>query len=172
MGTQRQAHDDPVETLQTLLQTASTLVRSLSGDPEFLRLVSAFERIPSQDRSVILGVLEREVEMRRTVGGAPADLTGLQVLKPNPNARLYVRVFQKAATELPGDHDDLVLSTLQTARVLTLVLAPSMFARWRAAALEAFTLLEPEELDAARRVFDELVLIGDEAAARQSRESG
>jgi len=168
MATEEHPEGDPLAALAALLAGASALAQRLGDAPELMRLLRVFERIPAPDRSVILGVLEREVEMRRMVGGAQPDLTGLQLVKANPNARLYVRVFQQPATRLPDDHDELVISTFQTARLLSLVVAPSMFPKWRAAALEAFTLLEPEELEAACRVFDELVALGREAATAAS----
>jgi hypothetical protein len=159
--------DTPFASLLHLLRAASDLVQRAATDPQLTRMLRIFDRIPDGDREILLDVLEREVEMRRVVGDAPPTLTGLELLRPNPNARLYMRVYGHTATPVEAeatDHHDLVASTMQTTRILGLILAPTMFDRWRAAAVEAFTRLEPAELEAARRVFDELVVMGAEAA--------
>src|SRR5262245_56768448 len=80
-----------LETLRTLLESASMLLSEMAGDPLFARLTQVFAHIPVGDREAILGILEREVQARMTAEAA-SDLTGLS-LRPNPAARLYTRVL-------------------------------------------------------------------------------
>src|SRR5688572_10295493 len=84
---------DTLSTLQDVLAAATRIAQDLSGDRLFPRLVDVFARMPAQDRETILMVLEREVDQRMLTKEAPtAALSGLNVTKPNPNARLYLRL--------------------------------------------------------------------------------
>src|SRR5437016_10135993 len=81
----------PLETLRTLLESASRLLGEFADDPLLARLTKVFTRMPAADRDPIVAMLEREVQARVTAE-AVGDLTGLS-LRPNPRARLYTRIL-------------------------------------------------------------------------------
>src|SRR5207247_6850092 len=87
----------PLETLRTLLASASRLLGEFTDDPLLARLTKVFAQMPAADREPIVALLEREVQARVTAG-AVRDLTGLS-LRPTPRAPLYTRIL--AADPLP-----------------------------------------------------------------------
>src|SRR5438034_10002733 len=80
----------PLETLRTLLESASRLLGEFADDPLLARLTKVFAQMPAADREPIVAMLEREVQARVTAGTV-SGLTGLS-LRPNPSARLYTRI--------------------------------------------------------------------------------
>src|SRR5438093_10658530 len=80
---------ESLQTLKTLIDSAGSVLADLIDDPLFARLTRAFARIPPAERETILGVLEREVQVRRNIEAA-GDVVGL-ALRPNPKARLFTR---------------------------------------------------------------------------------
>jgi hypothetical protein len=137
------APDEPLETLRTLLRSAVKLTRDLAADPLFVRLLRVFAAMPRDDRETVVSMLEREVGIRRLTRTMEA-VTGV-ALRPNPNARLYVRAVGRHATAAQADHESMVLATLGGARSMQLLLGPDLQARWVAAVREAFAALDSAE---------------------------
>ena len=81
-----------LEQLQTTLEAALVLVRDLADDGLLGRLIATFRAMPTPDRPVIIGVLEREVT-GRLLSRATEKAVG-QSTYPNPNARLYIRAHE------------------------------------------------------------------------------
>ena len=84
---------DPLSTLQHVLASAARIAQDMADDPLLPRLIDVFSRMPVEDRETILMALEREVDLRNLSREAPsAPFSGINVSRPNPNARLYLRV--------------------------------------------------------------------------------
>jgi hypothetical protein len=79
--------------LKTTLDAARGLVRNLQENELFGRLLDAFMRMPEADRATVIGALEREVQTRVLSQEVGDTLTKI-ALRPNPNARLYLRVVE------------------------------------------------------------------------------
>jgi hypothetical protein len=109
---------DTLSTLQDVLAAATRIAQDLSGDRLLPRLLDVFARMPEEDRETILNVLEREVDHRLLTKEAPtAALSGLNITKPNPNARLYLRL---ADNEPPPyvSSEEVAQSILRASRVV------------------------------------------------------
>jgi len=135
---------DKLETLKALLDAAAALVAGMSGtpDPLFARLVHVFAGMPAEDRGPILAVLEREVERRLRAQEPSETLTGFHIVRPNPNAQLYICGF--GPPPIYHNRDAVMRATLRAARLLLLSPRDS-HDEWVAATLEAFAVLAPEE---------------------------
>ena len=127
--------------LDTLLESATTFADDLATDHLFDRLQRAFCQMPPGDRETILQVLEREVECRCLTRGTGDLATGYDT-RPNPNARLYLRVLTDERTPPLMDHDELVVANYRGLRVLRYVLGP-LHGVWSEAMAAAAALLEP-----------------------------
>ena len=145
-----------LEELGTLLETALHILRDT--DPLHRRLIDVFDQMPPQDRPVVLSILEREVSFRTAVLDEAGLLTGYGA-RVNPGARLYLRSFERipAADQLPLTHDELVFSSLRSARLMQATLLPAIHDRWRAATLEAFRQLRADERERTAQVLRELL---------------
>ena len=146
-----------LDELSTLLQTALHLSRELAY-PLCRKVLEAFGRMPPEDRPVLASILERESSFRAETTDDAAILTGYRA-RMNPGARLYVRTFEKAPTAdmLPLTHEEMVFSSLRSARLMQAVLAPSVHESWRNATLEAFEHLAADERARIARVLRELL---------------
>jgi hypothetical protein len=148
-----------LDVLHTLLRTATGLLEEIAASSDALRerWTQVFERMPAEDRKAILQVVEREVSLRlleREGGGD--SLTGFRAVHPNPNARLYVRVF---GPQTPyHSRDEIIRATLRTARMM--LLTPAGFRDdWAAGTLEAFRRLDPAERQAVATLSRELLAL-------------
>ena len=141
--------------LRGLLSAAVDLAGEIA-DPLLDRLVAVFRKLPEEDREVIVGILEREAESRQ-VGDATAGTTGL-MLRPNPGARLYVRVI---APEPVTEQDKIIVASARAIRMLHKVIEP-IHDRWRMAMLETFRGLEPEERAAVVRFNRDMLAMVEE----------
>jgi len=132
-----------LDTLRVLLDTASTLVDEIATNREPLleRWVSAFLRMPAEDRETILGVVEREVELRNVSRESRDTVSGFQISRPSPNARLYARAFGEPAAY--STSDEVMRATLRAARII--LVAPPPRGDWEVATLQAFRALSAEE---------------------------
>jgi hypothetical protein len=148
-----------------MLKGATALASQLADNDEVERLLRVFARMPERDRATILEVLEREVEYRCFTRGTGDVATGYDT-RPNPNARLYLRVVTEAQPPPLMDHDELVVANHRGLRVLRYVLGP-LHDVWRTAMADAAALLAPEERTAARQVLAEglAILEASEAAS-------
>jgi len=152
---------ETVAALDTLLESATTFADDLATDHLFDRLQRAFCQMPPGDRETIIQVLEREVECRCFTRGTGDLATGYDT-RPNPSARLYLRVLTDERTPPLMDHDELVVANYRGLRVLRYVLGP-LHDVWAEAMADAATLLEPDERAAVRRVLSETLAFVDAA---------
>jgi hypothetical protein len=152
---------ETVAALDTLLESATTFADDLATDHLFDRLQRAFCQMPPGDRETILQVLEREVECRCLTRGTGDVATGYDT-RPNPNARLYLRVLTDERTPPLMDRDELVVANYRGLRVLRYVLGP-LHDVWSEAMADAATLLEPDERAAVQRVLSETLALVEAA---------
>jgi len=140
--------------LRETLRAARNLLRRITSDALLLRLLDVYARTPAEDREVIVGVLEREVTLRRlsdanarsSLGGANPGIT---VTRPNPNARLYVRVLEPSAATPYLSREEMMHATLRVARATHLTLATTAReANWQSGIRDALARLSSEELAA------------------------
>jgi hypothetical protein len=155
--------------LRETLRAARTLLRRLTSDPLLLRFLDVYSRTPAQDREVIVGVLEREVTLRRmSAANARATLNGINmginVTRPNPNARLYVRVLEPGTSAPYVSREEMMHATLRVARAtyLTLTTTPRD-GQWQAGIRDALARLSPGELSAVDWVNRRMRELIDEA---------
>jgi hypothetical protein len=133
-------------TLRMLLASAGDVVEQLLGHPLFPRLVQVFERMPAEDREVIVAVLEREVAAR--LGEQESKPFGAdRSARPNPRARLYLHVYESPDAQPDPLRADLILATMRAARLITSV-GGRLPAESSDAVLAAFRELTPEQHDA------------------------
>ena len=130
-----------LETLRTLLDSASVLLGEIVGDPLFARMARVFSQVPAPDREAILAILEREVQARLTSEVA-GELTGL-TLRPNPSARLYTRIV---ADDPRPNPERAVASAVRAIRVVQAAISP-MDAEWKSIVGEALRAISPAERD-------------------------
>ena len=155
---------EKMEALRALLTTAAHIVEAMAADPTRERFLHVYDKMPMQDRGVLLDVLEREVNFRLATRDEGAALTGCAA-RINPNARLYMRVVQPMPKALPAmDHEQMVYSNLRSARIMRLVLTPGLHERWRAALAEAFSMLDDDERADVARVARELLEVAAQPA--------
>src|SRR5262245_42776307 len=100
---------EAIATLGAMLESASTIANDLAAGGLFDRLQQVFTRMPAEDREAILRVLEREVELRCFSRGTGDTATGYET-RPNPNARLYLRVLTDQEPPQVLDRDELVVA--------------------------------------------------------------
>jgi hypothetical protein len=142
----RSSDYNPFDALRGLLDATRKVVDNLAGDSQRERLVTIFNKFPAGDREMLLNFLEREAnykQLEKTMG----NVTGVG-FRPNPKARFYVRVIDEEKVvpleEPAADHDRIVLASLRAMRMVHNVIRP-IYARWKAATLDALRALEPEE---------------------------
>jgi hypothetical protein len=158
---------EAIATLGTMLQSASTIANDLAAGGLFDRLQQVFTRMPAEDREVILRVLEREVEFRCFSRGTGDTATGYET-RPNPNARLYLRVLTDQEPPPVMDRDELVVANYRGLRVLRFVLGP-LHDLWLETIRDAVALLDPEERAAARQILVEGLAALDRLDATRPR---
>lgn len=116
-ATLEQAQITTLDTLRALLDAGLALATPLAraADPLLARWQRVFERVLPDDREPLLAVLESEVELRR-MAHEGESVTGLDIGRPDPNARLFVRVWERRPAI--GTHHDLVQAVLRGVRVM------------------------------------------------------
>jgi len=131
--------DDGFEAVKSLLEVAERLVCDLQNDPSLARLLTVFGRMPEEDREIIIGALEREVQTR-LLSRAVADSLTKIALRPNPNARLYLRVVE------PEDRSNEVeMMAFFRASYSLLRGIDSLDPQWRTMVVLAFRQMDPAE---------------------------
>src|SRR5262245_36794907 len=149
---------DKLAALNKLLETAVQLISQVASDPLFLQLVQAFARMPPEDRKTVVDVIETEVE-HRAVNARTSTLSRYSMV-PNPNAQLYLRVFESRPEPVKDrDRDDMMFAILRAMRGAPAMLAPHIYAEWRPAVREVAEHLTDEERRAAQRVLTELLAL-------------
>jgi hypothetical protein len=133
--------DDGSETLDkltSLLEAARSIARQMLDDTLSNRLLEAFGRMPEGDREVIVGAIEREVRTRLLSQDVADDLTQI-ALRPNPNARLYLRVVE------PADRsDDVETMAFMRAAYSVQRGVDALDPQWRAMVVMALRSMDPE----------------------------
>ncbi len=156
---------DTLSTLHHVLASAARLAQDIATDPLVPRLLDILARIPAEDREVIVNVLEREVDLRNLSKSAPnSALSGLNVTKPNPNARLYFRVAdnEPAPYVVP---EEIVQAVVRAARVLRRASerGSDLASVWEPAMVEGLRRMDPDERAMLRWYHQRILQILDEA---------
>lgn len=150
-------------TLADVLAAAAGLLRKVTDDTLFKRLVDVFTRMPKGDRETIVGVLEREVERRLLIDRTHGAITGDRVLGPNPNATLYLRVLDPDDHPRPLARTEIMEAAARAARIVHGWDDHPMSARTSAAIAEAVAALPPAERASLRRFHQEMIAFLDSA---------
>jgi hypothetical protein len=143
---------DPLVTLQHVLASAAKLAQELVGDHLMARFLDIFGRIPVEDRETIVNVIEREVDLRNLSRSAPSGpLSGVTVTRPNPNARLYLRVTDNEPAPYVAPVE-IVQAVIRAARIMHRAVArgADLSQIWEPAMIEGLTLISPEERETIR----------------------
>jgi hypothetical protein len=153
-----------LEQLQTTLEAALMLVRELADDGLLGRLIAAFRAMPTPDRPVIIGVLEREVT-GRLLSRATEKAVG-QATYPNPNARLYIRAHESTLDPRALGRDEMMLADIRGMRIASLIRnVPELYSAWKDALREAM-----DHVDESTRTVSEELLHDALAAIAAARE--
>ena len=164
MAEDRQPGAAALEQLQTTLEAALMLVRELADDGLLGRLIAAFRAMPTPDRPVIIGVLEREVT-GRLLSRATEKAVG-QATYPNPNARLYIRAHESTLDPRALGRDEMMLADIRGMRIASLIRnVPELYSAWKDALREAMDHVD----ESTRTVSEELLhdVLAAIAAARE-----
>jgi hypothetical protein len=152
-----------LEQLTDVIDVAVRLAEALAGDPTVQRVIEAFRLMPFEDRRVIAGVIEREVQARR-ISQATERATG-QGMHPNPNARLYMRSHEKVVASPSLERDEMMLRMLGALRVTPLLLAPDVHDTWLEGTRIALGHMEPPMRHAVAVLLREIVALAEEVDA-------
>jgi len=160
--------------LRETLRAARNLLGRITRDPLLLRLLDVYSRTPSEDREVLVGVLEREVSLR-AMSAANARKTsngvklGINVTRINPNARLYVRVLEPGPAPPYVSREEMMQVTLRMGRATYLTLSTTEHeSDWRAGIRDGLTRLPPHELAALDWVNRQMRELIDEATSSRA----
>jgi hypothetical protein len=163
-----------LEALRTIIGSASALAEALLDHPLLARLVAVFDGMPEDDRETIVGVLEREVEMRRLLGARPGPFSGVQAVRANPHARLYLRLIESGEDDESADMtwDQIAAATTRSALTMARALGTdtSTHADWRRALLAGFAHVGDRDLDALDWSARTTLELTAEARAARGRE--
>jgi len=138
---------DAIETLQHVLASAAHIAQALAGDPLLPRLLDVFGQAPGEDRETLVNILEREIDLRNLSKAAPSGpLSGLNVTRVNPNARLYFRVAESEPVPFVAPQE-IVQAIIRAARVIHRASqrGVDLDAVWGPAMVEGYQRIEPEE---------------------------
>ena len=140
----RSAGNPDFDALAALLGSARDLVGELAtGSTQ--RALRALAAIPPDERMAITTALERAAETWRQ-NESFTHLHKVRV-RANPNAQLFVRIFDDADEGEPPSQDfDLLPETLRVMRRLGASMRPEMRALWEPAVVTAREMLTPDEL--------------------------
>jgi hypothetical protein len=150
-----EAGSEALGNLGETLKAAAVLAAGLAGDPLFRRLLQVFQEMPLEDRDVVIGAIERDVQAR-LLSRATEDVTG-QAARPNPNARLYVRVHGHEAQRADLEREEMMRSTVAAIRVVRVVLIPEIYAEWQAATRTALEQSTPEEREMVGKLVSDVL---------------
>jgi len=133
------------DALLAALNVAQSLTAGFACDPLVARFLRVLTKIPSADREVILGVLERDATWCRVVDQT-GDSTGITV-RPNPHASLYVHVL--AGAEPPSEPMRRDIDVIRSGIERFVYLAPFLLqegvrTQWTASARELARDASPE----------------------------
>lgn len=153
-----------LESLQSTLEAALSLTQELAGDAVLARLLAAFWEMPAEDRTVVVGALEREVQAR-ALSRATEEVTG-QSMVPNPHARLYLRAHETAVERQVLERNEMMVALLRAMRVASIIPAvPEIYASWTGAMREAIQRVDPGARAAVARLVQDVLTLLAEAGA-------
>ena len=109
----------PLEHLQRTLEAALDFARELTADHVLVRLLAAFRAMPAEDRSVVIGALEREVAARKL--SLATEAASGQTMVPNPNARFYMRAHETTFDRSMLERGEMTIATVRGMRAATLI---------------------------------------------------
>ena len=139
----RSAGAPEFDALAALLGSARDLLGDLAkGSTQ--RALRALAAIPPDERMAITTALERAAETWRQ-NESFTHLHKVRV-RANPNAQLFIRIFDDADEEPPSQDFDLLPETLRVMRRLGASMRPEMRAMWEPAVETAREMLTPDEL--------------------------
>ena len=139
----RPAGAPELDALAALLGSARDLVGELAkGSTQ--RALRALAAIPPDERVAITIALERAAETWRQ-NESFTHLHKVRV-RANPNAQLFVRIFDDADEEPPSQDFDVLPETLRVMRRLGASMQPELRAMWEPAVVTAREMLTPDEL--------------------------
>ena len=130
-----------LDTLRLLINSALEIVNDL-GHGSTHRAIRALAAIPPDERSVIATALERAVVTWQQ-NEAFNTVTQTRV-RANPNAQLFVRVFDDVPEPAPQDFD-LLPEAVRIMRRLDVSMRPELRAVWEPALIAALENVSPEE---------------------------
>src|SRR5258705_9407326 len=131
------------ETLAALLGSAHDLVGEIArGSTQ--RALRALAAIPPDERVAVTTALERAAETWRQ-NESFTHLHKVRV-RANPNAQLFIRIFDDAEAQPPSQDFDLLPEALRVMRRLGASMRPELRAAWEPAVVTARERLTPDDL--------------------------
>jgi hypothetical protein len=130
-----------LDTLKLLINSALGIVTDLAHGSTH-RAIRALAAIPPNERSVIATALERAAVTWQQ-NEAFNELHQIRV-RANPNAQLFVRVFDDVPEPTPQDFDVLP-EAVRIMRRLGVLMRPELRAVWEPAFMAALEIVAPEE---------------------------
>ena len=157
--------------LQAKLRAALDLVGELAGDPLLSRMIATFRAMPSEDRPVIVSILEREVLGRLISRGTERPIG--ESTRVNPNARLYVRALASDFDRRAFDRDGMMIADIRAMRIARLIRdVPDVRALFKEAMREALDHVDRDTWTVAEDLLhDVLACIADARATAGSTEA-
>jgi hypothetical protein len=139
----RTAGGPELDALAALLGSARDLVGELAkGTTQ--RALRALAAIAPDERVAITIALERAAETWRQ-NESFTHLHNVRV-RANPNAQLFIRIFDDVDEPAPSQHFDVLPETLRVMRRLGASMRPELRAAWEPAVVTAREMLTPDEL--------------------------
>jgi hypothetical protein len=139
----RSADAPNFEALAALLGSACDLLGEIArGSTQ--RALRALAAIPPDERVAVTTALERAAETWRQ-NESFTHLHKVRV-RANPNAQLFIRIFDDVDEDPPSQDFDLLPETLRVMRRLGASMHPAMRAAWEPAVVTAREMLTPDEL--------------------------
>jgi hypothetical protein len=156
---------DALAALRATLEAALVLVGKLNDDDLLRRMMTTFRAMPSEDRPVIIDILEREVLGRLVSRGTERPIG--QSTHVNPNARLYVRSLESDFDRRSFDRDGMVVADIRALRIARLIRdLPDVRTMFKEAMREALDHVDPETWTVAEDLLQDV--LGCIADARAS----
>jgi hypothetical protein len=134
---------DALEQLHVTLAAALNLATELTKDSLLQRLLSVYRAMPTDDRPVIISVLEREVLGRHLARGTEGPVGGATFV--NPNARLYVRSLDSDFDRRAVDLESMIVADVRALRIATIIRnVPGIHEMFKEALSQALTQVDPD----------------------------
>jgi hypothetical protein len=151
-----------LDALRLMLTSANDLTKGLLNDPLVPRILRAFARLPAPDREPILRIVERDATWCRIAEQA-VETTGI-VVRPNPQASLYVHVLDPPPPNEPlqRDLDVIGFGMMQFVNLLPMFFQEGVFEQWTASARQMAAQAPAEAREYVRRIASEVLAILDE----------